>query len=108
MTVIGLFFPSFVSVAIYMKLSKDALCRWQTLIIRYGVYVLLDTLITQIVITYLLGISQVMESALTSFPFFVKYVLIALIWAVVLPFVEEMLKKYIKVSIKISADKKNE
>lgn len=108
MTVIGLFFPSFVSVAIYMKLSKDALCRWQTLIIRYGVYVLLDTLITQIDITYLLGISQVMESALTSFPFFVKYVLIALIWAVVLPFVEEMLKKYIKVSIKISADKKNE
>lgn len=53
-----------------MKLSKDALYRWQTLIIRYGVYVLLNTLITQTVITYVLGISQVAESALTSFPFF--------------------------------------
>ncbi|MDO4304540.1 MAG: hypothetical protein Q4D94_11565 [Bacillota bacterium] len=107
MTVIGLFFPSFVSMALYMKLSRDTLSRWQTLIIRYGVYVLFNTLITQIVITYLLGISQVEETALKSFPFFVKYVLIALIWAVVLPFMEELLKKYIKVSIKISTDKEN-
>lgn len=105
MIVIGLFFPSFVAVALYMKLSKDALCRWQTLIIRYGVYVLLNTLITQTVITYVLGISQVAESALTSFPFFVKYVLIALIWAIAMPFMEELLKKYIKVSINFTIDK---
>ncbi len=107
MTAIGLFFPSFVSMAFYMKLSKDAVCRWQTFIIRYGVYVLLNTLITQISITYLLGISDVTESALKSFPFFIKYVLIALVFAVVLPFLQEMLKKYLSVSIKISTDKEN-
>lgn len=107
MTLIGLFLPSFVSVALYMKLSKDTLCRWQMFIVRYGVYVLLNTLMTQISITYLLGISDVAESALESFPFFVKYVLIALVWAIVVPFLEEMLKKYFNVSIKISADKEN-
>lgn len=102
MIIIGLFFPSFIAMAIYRKRSKGASSGWQPMIIRFGVYVLLNTWITQALITYLLGQGQVTESALTSFPFFIKYVVIASVLAALMPYAEEALRKCIGVSIEFS------
>lgn len=104
MIIIGLFFPSLIAMAIYRKRSKGVSSGWQPMIIRYGVYVLLNTWITQALITYLLGQGQVTESALTSFPFFIKYVVIASACAVILPYIEEMIKKCIGVSVDFLTD----
>ncbi len=105
MTVIGLFFPAFISMAVCRKLSKEIPRDGLSSVIRFGIYVLADTWLTQITLTSLLGLGQIMESALTSFTFFTKYVLIASAWAVILPVAEEMTRKYIRVSIHISSDK---
>lgn len=106
MTVIGLFFPAFISMAVCRRLSRKTSEGWLSSVVRFGIYVLVGTWFTQVTLTSLLGLGQVVESALTSFPFFTKYVVIASIWAVILPIAEEMIKKYIKVSIHISSDEK--
>lgn len=104
MVIIALFLPSFISMAIYRKRSNKVAHDWQAMIVRYGIYVLLNTWIAQVIITYLLGQGQVTESALTSFPFFIKYVVIASACAVILPYIEEMIKKCIGVSVDFLTD----
>lgn len=102
MIIIGLFFPSFIALAIYRKRSGGASGGWQSTIIRFGVYVLINTWITQALLTYLLGQGQIVESALTSFPFFTKYVAIASVLASVMPYIEEAIRKGIGVSVEFS------
>ena len=107
MIIKGLFFPAFISMAVYRWLVRKGSYHWQETVIRYGIYVLATTWCTQLTITYLLGVSQVSEEALLSFPFFTKYVLIAVVWAVVLSLAGELIKKYINISIKFSAGREN-
>lgn len=104
MAIIGLLFPSFISMAIYRKRSGEISNNWQSMLVRFGIYVLLDTWAVQALLTYLLGQENITESALTSFPFFTKYVVIASIIAIILPYAEEMLRKCIGVSVSFSTD----
>ncbi len=104
MVVVGLLFPSFISMAIYRKRSGEIAIGWQSMLIRFGVYALLDTWIVQVLLTYLLGQGEIVESALTSFPFFTKYVVIASLIAVILPYAEEILRKCIGVSVSFNVD----
>lgn len=104
MVVVALFLPSFISMAIYRKRSNKVAHDWQAMIVRYGIYVLLNTWIAQDIITYLLGQGQITESALTSFPFFTKYVVITSVCAVILPYIEEMIKKCMGVSVDFLTD----
>lgn len=108
MIVISLFFPSFISMAIYRKRTSKESHDGQSMIVRFGIYVLLNTWIVQVILTYLLGQGQITESALTSFPFFTKYVIIALLCAIIMPYIEEMVKKCIGISVDLSADDEND
>lgn len=70
---------------------------------------MINVLLTVCVITYGAGVSGVTSDALCSFPFFAKYTVIALVMAVVVPYVEEIIKKYIKVTLTVRTyDEKRE
>ena len=91
--------PSLISVMIRYKQKKySELCE---MIIEYGIYTLTVTLFTQSLITYVLKIPGVTQDALQSFPFFTKYVVFAIVFAALLPFLQALIAKYIKVSIEV-------
>ena len=104
MEIIALFFPAMIS----MKISLNRMVEKNTgilqAIIKYGLYVLADNLLTQLIITYVLGISDVTADAFNSFPFFTKYIVIASFVAMLLPFCVELVSKYIRVTIETGAD----
>lgn len=101
MQVIGLFFPAIVSVMIRNRRNTESGWRMPAILFRYGVYVLLNVLLTVCVITYGLGVSGVTVDALNSFPFFTKYTVIAIIMAILVPFVEEIMEKYIQITLTV-------
>ena len=69
MRIIGLFFPALISVAI--KHSRNSKCDYQMpkILGEYGIYVLINVLITTSIITYGLNVSGVTIDVLDSFPF---------------------------------------
>ena len=109
MEVIGLFFPAIVSVMIQNRRNTESAWRMPAILFKYGIYVLVNVLLTVCVITYGLGVSGVTADALNSFPFFTKYMVIALIMAILVPFVEEFIGKYIQITLTVrSYDEKRE
>ena len=109
MEVIGFFFPAVVSVMIRNRRSTESGWRMPVILFRYGIYVLVNVLLTVCVITYGLGVSGVTADALNSFPFFTKYTMIALIMAILVPIVEEIVKKYIQITLTVRGyDEKGE
>lgn len=56
------------------------------------------------IITYVLGISDVTADAFNSFPFFTKYVVIAAFVAMLLPFCVELVKKYFSITVETGVD----
>lgn len=101
MQVIGLFFPAIVSVMIRNRRNTESDWRMPAILFRYGIYVLVNVLLTVCVITYGLGLSGVTVDALNSFPFFTKYTVVALIMAILVPFVEEIIGKYIQITLTV-------
>lgn len=99
MALIAILGPACISVMIRYKQKKyNDLAR---LVIEYGIYSLIITLLTQVMITYVLGISNVVQDALESFPFFTKYVVFAIIIAVILPVLQALIEKYIKITFEV-------
>ncbi len=99
MKIIGLFFPALISLKICLARDSGNSINIVLLLIRYGLYVLWDNWVTQLLITYVLGISDVTAEALNSVSFFTKYVVIAAGVAVLLPLCVELVKKYFKISV---------
>lgn len=109
MEIIGLFFPAIVSVLIKNRRNTEADWRMPRVLFRYGIYVLINVFLTGCIITYGLGVSGVTSDALTSFPFFIKYTVIALVTAVIVPYVEAIIGKYIKLTLTVRTyDEKSE
>lgn len=71
---------------------------------KYGIYVLADNLLTQLIITYVIGITDVTADAFRSFPFFIKYIIIAVFIAIILPFCVELVRKYLRVTVETGVD----
>ena len=99
MILLAILGPAFISVMIRYKQKKYS--ELHEVIIEYGVYALVITLFTQSFITYVLRMSGVTQDALESFPFFTKYVVFAIIFAAILPVIQALIAKYIKVSIEV-------
>lgn len=109
MKFIGLFMPAIVSLMIRNRNNEKEDWRMPQVFFRYGIYVLVNVWLTEGIIIYVLGLSGVIEEALTSFPFFLKYTLIALAMAVVVPYVEEIIRKYISIGLTVEIyDEKKE
>ena len=109
MQIIGLFFPALITILIRHAREREQIWEMSVTLIRYGIYVLCNVLITTVIITYGLNISGVTADAFESFPFFTKYVIIAIVAAILLPYVEDMVKKYIKITftVKVRDEKEN-
>lgn len=104
MEIIALFFPTTISMKISVNRSVEKDTGILQVIIKYGLYVLADNLLTQLIITYVLGISDVTADAFNSFPFFTKYVVIAAFVAMLLPFCVELVKKYFSITVETGVD----
>lgn len=103
MEMIGLLCPAMVCVLIRERKNTDEKRTVPDIFFWYGIYVLINVFLTTAIITYGLGISGVTSDALSSFPFFIKYTVIALIMAIFVSFVEEMIRKYIRITFTVRA-----
>lgn len=105
MSFIALFLPACISLIIRHK-RNDRL-KWSVpeSIIEYAILVLINVLASQSVIEYVLLIDGVEMSAFQSFPFFTKYLLIAMLIAWLTPYIEEIVRKCISVSFKVENPK---
>lgn len=109
MEIIGLFFPAIVSVLISNRRNTEADWRMPRVLFKYGTYVLVNGFLTECIIVYGLGMSGVTSEAFDSFPFFIKYTMIALVMAVIVPYVEAIIGKYIKLTLTVRTyDEKSE
>lgn len=98
-------------ISVWIKHRRNNQCVWNTfkVLFEYGLYVLINVFLTECTITYALGMSGVTSDALNSFSFFTKYILIAVIMAVMVPYVEEIVKKYFQVTLVVRTnDEKRE
>ena len=107
MSFIALFMPASISMMIRNR-RKEKAYSLPASIFEYAVLVLINVFITQSVIVYLLGISEVDMQALNSFPFFTKYTFIAMAIAWLTPYVEEVLCKFIGISFYVEQVDKND
>lgn len=105
MSFIALFLPACISLIIRHK-RNDSL-KWSVpeSIIEYAILVLINVLISQCVIVYVLGIGGVDMTAFQSMPFFTKYLVISIVIAWITPYLEEIGRKYISVSFKVEVPK---
>ncbi len=107
MEIIGLFCPALVSICIRYKRQKGTGWKLIRFFMEWGIWTLVNVLLTDIIITYILGIQDAMEEYLHSFSFFSKYVVIAVILAAVMPYLWEIVQKYISVTFTIGVNDEN-
>lgn len=93
--------PGMISMLVKSKIEKKENKRVQDIIFEYGALSFFIILITHIVITYVFWIDGVTEDALQSFPFFIKYSIVSCIIAIIIPFVQSVLKKTFEVSVSV-------
>ena len=70
-------------------------------IFRWGSWVLLDNLITIFTVLYLLGYGSLTIEVFDSFGFALKYAMISLFFACVIPYILEIIEKYFKISFTV-------
>lgn len=108
MSFIALFLPAGISLMIRHKRNQELKWRIPESILEYAILAMINVLLSQGIIVYLLGIREVDMSALQSFPFFTKYLVIAMIIAWLVPYVEEIGRKYIEISFSVGEKPKDE
>lgn len=102
MIYLAFLFPAVISVKIWLKRKgKD---KKNPLVLEYMGWVLLNVFLSISTIVFVLGLSSADSSAFESFSFFIKYLVIAIIYAVILPFILEIISKWIGVEIIIESD----
>lgn len=106
MTIIALFFPAAVSVLIRYKRTKQQILFSAKLVLDYFLWLITNVLLTEGTIVYVFGISEAQSVYFESFPFFVKYVVIAMIFACVIPYIVEIIKKYFRIEMEITKNEK--
>ncbi len=103
---IGLFCPALVTVYIRHKRKPDSNWRFPEGLIEYGITVMLNVLFAEAVIGIILGHASSTVDNLNYYSYFIKYTIIALSIAIIHPFIEEILKKYVSAKITIKDHKK--
>lgn len=99
MVLIAILGPACISILFRYRHKKHD-DMWK-IVMEYGIYVLTIAFLTQSFITYVIGTDGVTQEALESFPFFTKYVFFSIIIALVLPFLQALIEKYIKITVEV-------
>lgn len=71
------------------------LCRW-------GAWVLTDNLLTIFTVLYLLGYGSLQTEVFESFSFAMKYAGISLVFACILPYILEIIRKFVSVTFTVN------
>lgn len=100
MSIIALFFPACISMVIRHKRNEKLTWNLAGCILEYAVLTIINVFLSQVVIVNILGITTD-STAFESFPFFTKYLFIASAAAFLVPYVEEVVSRYIKVSFSV-------
>lgn len=101
MELIALLFPAAISIYIRYNRTQKSYTFSAKLLIDYMIWVICNVLLTFCTIIYVLGISEVDSSAFNSFPFYSKYLLIALLIAFITPYIVEIITKYFGIKMEI-------
>lgn len=104
MRYIALFFPAIISVGIKNRRANEKKWTLFDFLREYAVSVISNVLLSEAVIVYVLRLGNVNIEAFDSFPFFTKYLFIALVFSIVLPYIREIIKMNFSVSFEV--DKK--
>lgn len=98
--IIAILCPAVISVAIlHIRIRELKLFHVKTLV-EYVVFLLVNVFFSTLLVCILLG-SDVRIDAFMSFTFFIKYVAIATILAVLIPYVYLIARTYIKIQLVI-------
>ena len=98
--IIAILCPAVISVAIlHIRIRELKLFHVRTLV-EYVVFLLVNVFFSTLLVCILLG-SDVRIDAFMSFTFFIKYVAIATILAVLIPYVYLIARTYIKIQLVI-------
>lgn len=76
--------------------------------LRLGRWIFLINIFTMFIVIYLLRVNGVLQETFLSLGFASKYMMIAFVVSVSLPYVQEILKQYISIEFKIDSTKENE
>lgn len=98
--------PACVSMKIRYKRNGNKMSSDNMLLelFRWGGWILINNLLAMFTVQYILGIEAVVEDAFNSFGFAMKYTLIALFFACIMPYILEIAEKYISVSFTIGEE----
>ncbi len=77
-------------------------------VFRYGSWVLGLNLLTLVLIVYGLHISGTEVYVFDSFPFVIKYVVIELVFAWIMPYIVESVRKYLSIAFEVEDKKSHE
>lgn len=102
---IALFFPAFISISIYVKRKSLELVPDLKLLIRYGIYVIFVNWLGMSLITYIFHIEDCRMESMESFGFLTKYIFITVLFAFLIPYIEEIIHKSIHISFTVEARK---
>lgn len=102
MKIIALFFPALLSVSVYFRRQPAKLKPDLYLMTRYGIYTMLVNWCAMSLITYIFQ-TKVVISDMESSGFFTKYVFIAVFFAGLIPYMEEIIKKYVCIRFHIES-----
>lgn len=107
MEMIVLLLPACVAMSIrYKRLYKIKSLSIAELIFQWAKWVLALNLLTMGIITYVFRMDGIVGEAFSSFSFFMKYSFISIFVSLILPYMVEIVEKYIDLSVVIG--EKNE
>ena len=101
MIFMGLFLPACITIAIRRRRNISCEKNWLSILLEYGKTVLFCNLVIMIIITYVFKVDSVDITALNSFPFFTKYVVMAVVYSAVIPYLEEIIKKLFQIKFTV-------
>ncbi len=98
---IALFLPSCISLVIRHNRNRKLTWSLPKVLVEYGILVLINTWSTMLVAVYVLHIPSETIRAFEYFSFFIKYSLVSSIIAFLIPYIEEVIRKYIKITFRV-------
>lgn len=105
MEFIALFLPAVITVCVRYKRNAGQIWNWFVYVKEYAVALLVNVIVTQGVIVYVLGATGEGTSDFERFAFTTKYLVIACFLAFVFPYIWEALTKAVSVSVDIDKDR---
>ena len=107
---ICLLLPACVSMKIRYRRNQNLLKADNTLlgILRWGSWILVNNMLSMFTIVYVLRMGTVVTDVFNSFNFSLKYMVISLVFACVLPYVLEIVEKYISISFTVGETEETE